>query len=832
VGAGNGRGAARLTQRPVTGGPLPGLEGLRVLDLSDDVAGAYCAKLLSDAGAAVTRVEPPSGHSLRHWSVQGDVGSDGDPDGVLFRFLASSHESVVLDFSAPGADATVAALAATSDVAIVSTFGGHGARTGPAVEPHALQRAHPELVVVSLSAFGLTGPRAGERSSEFLLQALSGSLHNHGSAEGLPLAVGGALAAWCVGTYGALGAVSALTARRRTGLGDLVDVSALESLTITFICYPSVAASMPGGVRRRATYTMTPSIEPCRDGYVGMATITMAQWRTFLEMIERPDLADDESLQPLPNRRRPDVLKAITDWTGRHTVDEVVQIGSMYRIPTVPLGNGKVFPRLEQVEKRALYDVNPRGGFPHPRPPFRSSATPPRRPGAAPTLDARRPAPEALAGGPPAGATPATSASARPFMPAGASDAPSGLPLEGVRVLDFTAFLAGPMCTEYLACLGADVIKVESLQRPDPMRFSVLVDSSVDQWYEQGAIYQSANLNKRSVTLNLSDPRGRDIALRLAATADVVIENFTPRVMEQFGLTYDDLRDVNPDIIMMRMPGFGLDGPWRDRPGFAASMEQVSGLAWITGYTDSLPTIPGICDPLAGMHAAFAVLTALEHRARTGEGQQIEQAMIDLAGNLNVEQVLEYAAYGHLMERRGNGEPGAAHQGVYATFEPEQWVALRFSTDEEWRALRTALGIPEWSLDPVFDTVQGRAGAVERLNAQLTSWFAGQSQKDALSALRAGGVPAEPVIHSYDVDLDDQMNARGFWEDVTHPIVGTKRFPAWPIVVASRTSPWFRLPAPLLGDHNDEILTSVGVTTDELDALRTDAVIGTRPSGL
>ena len=607
MGASNGHGASRITQRPVTGGPLPGLEGLRVLDLSDDLAGAYCAKLLSDAGATVTRVEHPNGHSLRHWSVNGDVGGDGDPDGALFRFLASSQDSVVLDLHAPESGATVAALAASADVCIISTFGGHGADTDAHVDPVALRAAHSELVVVSLSAFGLTGPRASEQSSDFLLQALSGSLHNHGSSEGLPLAVGGALAEWAVGTYGALGAVSALSSRRRSGLGDLVDISALEALTMTFICYPSVAASMPGGVRRRSTYTMTPSIEACSDGYVGMATITMAQWTTFLEMIERPDLADDESLQVLVNRRRPDVLKAITDWTSRHTVDEVVRIGSMYRIPTVPLGNGKIFPHLEQVEKREMYGVNPRGAFPHPRPPFRSSSTARRKPGRAPTLDERRPAGDGLDAVNPSNAT------GRPFMPTVAADPAPGLPLKGVRVLDFTAFLAGPMCTEYLAALGADVIKVESIQRPDPMRFSVLLESSVEQWYEQGAIYQSANLNKRGVTLKLSDPRGRDIALRLAATADVVIENFTPRVMEQFGLTYEELQKVKPDIIMMRMPGFGLEGPWRERPGFAASMEQVSGLAWITGYTDSLPTIPGVCDPLAGMHSAFAD----PHRART-----------------------------------------------------------------------------------------------------------------------------------------------------------------------------------------------------------------------
>jgi crotonobetainyl-CoA:carnitine CoA-transferase CaiB-like acyl-CoA transferase len=479
------------------------------------------------------------------------------------------------------------------------------------------------------------------------------------------------------------------------------------------------------------------------------------------------------------------------------------------------------------VEKRELYGVNPRGAFPHPRPPFRSSATARREPGRAPTLDERRSAKDGLVD-----RTAGEADTARPFMPAATSDASPGLPLEGVRVLDFTAFLAGPMCTEYLGALGADVIKVESIQRPDPMRFSVLLESSVEQWYEQGAIYQSANLNKRSMTLNLSDPRGRDIALRLVATADVVIENFTPRVMEQFGLSYEDLREVKPDIIMMRMPGFGLEGPWRDRPGFAASMEQVSGLASITGYTDSLPTIPGICDPLAGMHSAFAVITALEHRARTGEGQQIEQAMIDLAGNLNIEQVLEYAVYDHLMERLGNRQPGTAHQGVYATVEPEQWIALRVSSDAEWDALRAAIGAPEWSLDPALQTAPGRRDAADRIDVELTSWFAGQSHKDALAALRSAGVPAEPVIHSYDVDLDDQMNIRGFWEEVTHPIVGTKRFPAWPIRAASRTAPWFKRHAPLLGEHNGEVLTSVGVGAEDLATLSADGVIGTRPAGL
>jgi crotonobetainyl-CoA:carnitine CoA-transferase CaiB-like acyl-CoA transferase len=812
----------------VSGGPLPGLDGLRVLDLSEDVAGAYCAKLLSDAGATVIKAERPDGHRLRSWSVSGSAGSDGDPDGVLFRYLASSQECLVIDPTDPSADAIRDRLAATCDVTIVSTFSDRAGGCAPAIDARGLSGRHPELVVVSLTAFGLHGPRGAEESSDFLLQALAGSLHSHGSDERVPLAVGGGLAEWTVGTFGALGAVSALTARRRSGRGDLVDVSALECLAITFICYPSVAASMPGGQRIRPTYVMVPGIEACADGYVGFATITTAQWHTFLDMIERPDLASDVSLYIQRNRERPDVLEAIENWTRQHTVDEVVELGSLYRIPTVPIGNGANFPGIDHVASRQLYDLNPRGGFPHPRTPFCSNVTRHQPPRPAPTMAERAGDIDELVAGDRKDLD-----GSRPF-PAGThpTDGVAGaLPLADIHILDFTAFLAGPMCTQYLASIGADVVKVESTQRPDPMRYSVRVDTSVDRWFEQGAIFQSANLNKRSVTLDLSDTRGRDLALRLAARSDVVVENFTPRVMEQFGLSYEELRSVNPRIIMVRMPGFGLAGPWRERPGFAATMEQVSGLAWITGYTDGLPSIPGICDPLAGMHAAFAILTALEHRNRTGDGQLIELAMIDLAANLVVEQVLEHSVYGHLMARQGNLQPGVAHQGVYACSEPDQWVAVRIATDEAWRALRGALGSPPWSLDPQLDSVVGRSHQADQLDAELASWMAGQSQKQALAALHSAGVSSEAVVHAYDVDLDEQMNARGYWEDVTHPIVGPKRFPAWPMRYAARTAPWFRRPAPLLGQHNDEVLGSLGMTEVELAALAAAGIIGDRPAG-
>ncbi len=818
----------------MSGGPLPGLGGLEVLDLSNDVAGAYCAKLLGDAGARVSKVEPPEGHRLRRWSVSGAVGLDGDPDGALFRFLASSQQSLVMDPAHLSGGDAIDGLADASDVVIVSTFGGRAGGAALPVDARGLAERHPGSVVVSLSAFGLNGPRGGEHSSDLLLQALAGSLYVHGDVDREPLAVGGGLAEWTVGTFGALGAVTALTARRQSGRGDLVDVSALESLAITFICYPSVVANMPGGKRQRSTFMMVPGIEPCIDGYVGFATITTAQWHAFLDMIGRSDLADDTSLFNQLNRGRPDVLSAIEQWTRQRTVDEAVELGSLYRIPTVPIGNGEIFPRIEHVVARRIYDANPRGGFPHPRPPFRSNITDPRPPAPAATLAERAPHVAAVAPGPPGTPdVPAGSNRARPFpAPAEPPEPSDALPLAGVRIIDFTAFLAGPMCTQYLASLGADVVKIESVQRPDPMRYTVRVDASVDRWYELGGIFHSANLGKRSVTLNLADPRGRDLAQRLISESDVVVENFTPRVMEHFGLDFESLAAANSGLIMVRMPGFGLEGPWRDRPGFAATMEQVSGLAWITGYTDRLPIIPGVCDPLAGMHAAFAVLTALEHRARTGEGQLIELAMIDLTAQLVVEQVLEQSVYGHLMARQGNRLAGLGHQGVYACADPDQWIALRVGSDGQWHALRQLIGSPAGVLDPGLDSAAGRSDRAERIDGALAAWFAGQSQKEALAALRSVGVEAEPVTPSYDVDLDEQMNARAFWEEVRHPIVGTKRFPGWPMRYSSRTLPWFAGAAPLLGQHTDEVLRSLGVTEGELAVLRSDQVVGTTPVDL
>ncbi|MGO8863709.1 MAG: CaiB/BaiF CoA transferase family protein [Acidimicrobiales bacterium] len=787
---------------------------MRVLDLSDGIAGAYCAKLLSDAGAQVVKLEPRTGHRLRTWSSSGAVGSDGEDDGALFRHLSAGQRSAVADIDDPAGAARALELASVSDIVIESFAPQYLESRGLGREP--LHDANPSLTMVSITPFGQEGPRRGDARDDFLLQALIGSLHLHGGVGSPPLAVGGRLGEWTVGAFAATGTLAARARAWRTGLGEHVDVSSLECLAVTFLCYPTLFAALPGGSRAQ-TFTMVPGIEHCKDGFVGFATITVQQWHDYLAMMGRADLIEREEWndQKVRQRQVADIVAETGPWLLEHTSDELVELAASFRVPAAPVSTGATVTALPHLVARDLFQPNPRGGFPDPRPPFRTSRTSPRPIAPAPRLaehDAK-----------PFGDGPARREAGDHRPPAASA------PLGDVRIIDLTAFWAGPFGTQYLATMGADVIKVESIQRPDPMRFSVTVPASTDQWYERGSLFLSINLNKRGITLDLSRPEGRELLLRLVATADVVVENFTPRVMEHFGLTYDQLRAVRPDIILLRMPGWGLEGPWSDRAAFASTMEQVSGMAWVTGRADGPPMLPGICDPLAGIHGAFAVLAALEQRRRSGEGQQIELSMVDMAVNVAVEQIVEYAAYGHLMGREGN-RGRAAPQGAYPCADPDAWIALVVSTDGEWNALCRAMVNPELAQDVALAHSEGRRAAHDRIDKEIAAWSAGRSLDEVLSALQSAGVPAEPVASAYEIDENSQLLARRFWEEVHHPIVGAQRYPGWPMRLSGGPDTWYRSPAPLLGQHTEEILRDeLGLSADDLASLRDAKIIGDRP---
>ncbi len=284
---------------------------------------------------------------------------------------------------------------------------------------------------------------------------------------------------------------------------------------------------------------------------------------------------------------------------------------------------------------------------------------------------------------------------------------------------------------------------------------------------------------------------------------------------------------------MVRMPAFGLDGPWRDRPGFAQTMEQVTGLAWLTGFADDQPRIQrGPCDPNGGMHAAFGALVALARRDRTGVGSMVEAPMFEAALAIAAEPVLEWTAYANVIGRDGNRSPRAAPQGLYACRGREQWLALSVTDDTQWAALGKVIGAPAWAGAPELATAAGRRADHDRIDAHLDEWAGAQDLDDAVARLLAAGVPAAPAVDPRRSSAHPQFVARGYVETVDHPVVGCH--PLLTLPLRLRGVPrWTRSPAPTLGQHNAEVLGGwLGLPAEQLEALARDGVIGTRPAGM
>jgi crotonobetainyl-CoA:carnitine CoA-transferase CaiB-like acyl-CoA transferase len=783
------------------------LDDVVVVDASGTLSGAYCTKLFTDAGAVVTLVEPPDGDPMRRrrW--------DAEPadDAALFRFLRHGQRSIVADGPTP----ELHALLAGADVIVT-------AATGVAGTPAALADTLAGTVVVAITPYGLTGPHADRPATEFTVQADSGSLTGRGIRELPPYQLGGRIIEWVAGAYAGVAALAAMRRARSTGHGELVDVSLCEVASLTSSSFTDLFHSLAGRPERDPSLPYRsveiPSIEPTLDGWIGVNTNTREQWESFCILIDRPDLIADGALASLGARiARADEWNAmVRAHTTEHTTADLVERAAALRIPVAPVSDGRALLELDHPRIRGVWITDPLGDFEMPRRPYRIDGDP---------IPAPRPAPQvgehtALA---------APQRRPRPEVPVAAP----ALPLDGITVLDLTCWWAGPSGASILACLGADVIHVESTRRIDGMRTAGGAFHPRPQWWELSAFFLSANIAKRGITLDLDHPEGRRLALELIERSDVVIENFTPRVIEGFDLDWPVVHDTNPRAVMVRMPAFGLDGPWRDRPGFAQTMEQITGLAWVTGHPEDQPRIQrGPCDPNGGLHAAFAALVALERRDRTGVGCFVEAPMFEAAVNVAAEAAIEWSANGTLVARMGNRSPWAAPQNLYPTAEPERWLALSCATDHQWRHLTEVIARPDLAADPDLADLAGRRRAADRIDAAVGAWAAGTTLDDAVAALVAAGVPAAPGTDGRWASTHPQMRARGFFEDIDHPVAGIHATPTLPFRYRS-VDRWARRPAPTLGQHNHEILGGgLGRSADELAALEAGGVIGTWPAGL
>jgi crotonobetainyl-CoA:carnitine CoA-transferase CaiB-like acyl-CoA transferase len=786
------------------------LGDLRVVECATGIPAPYCGKLFADAGADVVKVEPAAGDPLRRWSVAGRLGGR---DGALFRYLNHGKRSVVAGDGA-GGRAELVRLVAGADVLLLDAE-----HAGDADHWH---DRHPGLVVVAITPFGRSGPYAGRPATHFTLEAEAGSLAMRGRPDIPPFQAGGRIGEYVGGVYAAVAALACTRRARRTGQGELVDVSIHEALTISGGLFLDMMSSLWGrpGWPNPPRNLETPSIEPTADGWIGFNTNTRQQWEDFCVLIDRPDLLADEELALAAGRasRWEEWNEIVHAATRTRTTAELLERAAALRIPVAPVCDGRSVLEHPHFVARGVFVDAPDGTFRQPRPPYLIDGEPVPVPGPAPALGAHTGAVEPR--------TPV-----RPEPKARAPHRDAGLPLAGVRVVDLTNWWAGPAGSNMLAVLGADVVKIESVSRPDGMRFAGALPGQ-EQWWERGFMFLCANTNKREVTLDLGHPDGVELARRLIAGADVVMENYSPRVMDGFGLDWAAVHELNPRAVMVRMPAFGLDGPWRDHVGFAQTMEQVTGMAWITGHPDDQPRIPrGPCDPNAGMHATFALLAALEERDRTGTGVLVEAPMVEGALNVAAEQVLEWTAYGTLLERRGNRSPEAAPQGLYRCAGPgEGFLALSVGSDEQWQALCRVLGAGDLAADNTLDVLAGRHLAHDAIDARIAKWAAERTVPEAVAELVHAGVPAAELVDTRSTSEHTHLVARRFYEWLDHPVVGRHPHPSAPFRFAS-VDRWLHRPAPTLGQHNDEILADLGCDAEARARLAAERVIGTVPTG-
>jgi len=381
-------------------------------------------------------------------------------------------------------------------------------------------------------------------------------------------------------------------------------------------------------------------------------------------------------------------------------------------------------------------------------------------------------------------------------------------PLAGVRVVDLTTFLSGGHLTGYLASMGADVVKVESPHRPDGYRFVMTYPSMGDHWWERSPLWQAQNLSKRSVALDLRRDDARAALERLIAAADVVAENYTARVLDEWGLGWERLHELNPKLIMVRMPAFGLEGPWRDHVGFAHNIEQLAGMAQ-NGDEDGPFIQPyGIVDVINGQHAFIATLAALRHQWRTGRGQLVEVAQVETVASLTAEQPIEYQLTGRIRPRRGNRTPGCAPQGVY-TCRDGRWVGLTVLDDDGWRALVKEMDAPAWAERAELATADGRYRVHDELDARIAEWARDQVAEALVERLQAAGVAAAVLVEVREVPANVQLRARGFHRRIAHAHVGSQRYPRAPMTFSF--GELAAEPAPTLGQHNDEVLRAHGI---------------------
>ena len=400
------------------------------------------------------------------------------------------------------------------------------------------------------------------------------------------------------------------------------------------------------------------------------------------------------------------------------------------------------------------------------------------------------------------------------------------LALEGLRVIELCWVIAGPYATKLLADMGAEVIKVESLQRVDGLRMVGPWKNSNPTQPNRSGLFDTKNVNKLSIQLNLKTSAGIEILKKLVSVSDVIVENFSAGIMEKLGLGYQTLSEINPKIIMVRMAGFGQTGPYKNFRSFGPTLQPISGLTSITGWPGRVPVGIGQAYPdfVSALYAVFGILAALRNR-NDAKGMYIDLSQYESAVSVLGHSLLDYTVNKRIAGARGNRHPNASPHGCFRCKGNDRWCVIAVYTDEEWEAFCNAIGNPDWTKCPEFATLANRKESEDKLEQLIEEWTILHPAEEVMQIMQNAGVAAGVVQNVCDLITNDpHMRARGYYQEVEHPPIG-KVIPEGIPYKFSRTPGRFRTPAPLLGEHTDYVLkTILGMTQGEIDKLVADGV--------
>ena len=852
--------------------PLP-LAGIQVLEVGGGAAGAYCGRLLADAGATV-RVTAL--HTQRR--LAGIVRADLPAEHAYAAYLGAGK----LQLPVLGSLAALQALSREADLVVFGENTGEntgedrGDDAGDGASGAARTTAlltTPKLASIDLSWFGQRGGYHHWRGSDLIVQALTGMPQMAGAVDGPPLAAGdrqattlGGLTAYiaaCAALLGAPGASPSASPSASPGASPGASPSTPSSaprrLAVSIFEANLVMAEMHMhfferdglpmqrcGLNRFAPNSPV-GIYPCQSGWVGITVATPDQWRGLCRALGLHAQAHDEGLatRELRFARLDEVEAVLCQALAAKTADDWAAIGRQHRVPIVVVPDAEGILSHPIFQHRQSLATLHSGGLrlQVPRTPFGLTATPIRtqlQPAltAAPVADPSASlahvmhvahAADAADAVPAAQAAPHADAAAVINRAAPATTAP---PLQGIVLVDFSMGWAGPLASRLMADLGAEVLKIEAGRYPDWWRGMNWTPEFIEgKQYELATIFCGLNRGKQGVSIDLTTPTGRDLALRLVAGADAVIENQAAGVMHKFGLDFAQLVQAKPDLVMVSMSAFGTGNAWSDTRAYGSTLEQGSGLPSMTGVPGTAPTMTHLAhgDPVGGLYGCAALLTALVHRRRSGAGQYVNLSMVEAMLQLTTPGLLAHQVVPGTPLRSANRRSSMAPHGLYPAAGIDQWLAVAIDSAQAFAALAQVLGRPDWATDTALTSLAGRQAREDEIDAAIGAWSAQHPPRQAAALLQAAGVMAADLQHAQHLATNTHLADVDFYIDLDRAVSGPQR-QAGVAILQNNQRLGARQPAPLLGEHSWPVLQRhVGLSQAQFNALVQSGVISLSP---